>query len=287
MTNMATPRNDNLDVDVHKTYNELEEIEKKWPGTKANFYFCPCRRYLPEVTAISCSACEGWFHLKCVGIDGLDKKALESIKWTCPRCLPLYWLLDSTPRARDEVRAVADEVVSSAIEKAVNEIKADVVDVCTKTFAEAIQSQADSSPHAVKTEKLVENATAKVLDRYESDRLERERRKSNLCVMNIAESNAEESRERGKDDLKACIQLGIKKSDIVSTFRAGDPSAEKGPRPLIVKMKDETTANFYSMNGRGKKTDSGHYINRDLCKADRHAMFMVRQARRQSREQAS
>eukprot|EP00116_Pleurobrachia_bachei_P008689 sb/3468951/ len=230
----------------------------------------------------------GWFHLSCVGIAGLDKAALESIKWTCPRCLPLHWLLDSTPRARDEVRAVADEVVSSAIEKAVNEIKADVVDVCTKTFAEVIQLNADSSPQAVKTEQLVENATAKVLDRYESDRLEALSAFRLETQYLYRESNAEDPRERGKDDLKACVDLGIKKSDIVSTFRAGDPSsAEQGPRPLIVKMKNEATANFYTMNGRGKKTESGQYINRDLCKADRHAMFMVRQARRQSRQQVS
>ena len=180
-------------------------------------------------------------------------------------------------------------MVTSAIEKAMTEIKTDVVNVCTKTFAEAIQLQADCAPLVVETEKLVENATTKVLDKYESDRLERERRKPNLCVMNVPESDSEEPRERGKDDLQLCITtLGMKKSEIVSTFRAGDtPTADQGPRPLIIKMKDEKTANFYSMNGRGKKTTSGLYINRDLCKADRHAMFMVRQARRQNREQAS
>ena len=214
---------------------------------------------------------------------------LSAITWTCPRCLPLHWLLDSTPRARDEVRALADEMVTTAIEKAMTEIKSDVANVCTKTFAEAVQLQADCVPRAVETEKLVESATTKVLDRYENDRLERERRKPNLCVMNVPESVAEEPRERGKDDLQSCITtFGIKKSDIISTFRAGDPSTtEHGPRPMIIKMKDEKTANFYSKNGRGKKTESGQYINRDLCKADRQALFLIRQARRQSREQAS
>ena len=51
-------------------------------------------------------------------------------------------------------------------------------------------------------------------------------------------------------------------------------------RPLVIKMSDEENANDWTKNGRGDKTQSGLWINRDLCDADRNANFVARQEKR-------
>ena len=83
----------------------------------------------------------------------------------------------------------------------------------------------------------------------------------------------------------------IDKRDIVDHFRAGKvvtttTSESRSPRPLVVKLKDSETANHCCDHGKGvrvKGPDSEnavHWINPDLCAADREAQFFLRQERR-------
>ena len=51
-------------------------------------------------------------------------------------------------------------------------------------------------------------------------------------------------------------------------------------RPLIIQMADMETVNEWTRDGRGLQTESGHWINNDLCAADRRANFLAREERR-------
>ena len=69
---------------------------------------------------------------------------------------------------------------------------------------------------------------------------------------------------------------------IQTCWRAGKLDASKPDycRPLVIKISDEENANDWTKNGRGNKTQSGFWINRDLCDADRKANFVARQEKR-------
>ena len=45
------------------------------------------------------------------------------------------------------------------------------------------------------------------------------------------------------------------------------------PRPLIVKLIDRSTAEYWHNKGNGYQCESGHWVNQDLRRADRSAQF--------------
>ena len=101
--------------------------------------------------------------------------------------------------------------------------------------------------------------------------------------MDVPESEMESSAQKRADDIKFCVEkLGMSNSDIESCWRAGkvDSTKDNYCRPLIIKMSDAENADDWTKNGKGNKTESGFWINRDLCDADRKANFAARQERR-------
>ena len=73
-------------------------------------------------------------------------------------------------------------------------------------------------------------------------------------------------------------------------FRSGPrKSAEEvklKPRPLIIRFKTSEKADYWCNNGRGYQTESKHWINADLCRADREAGFQARQERNRRKAEA-
>ena len=45
-------------------------------------------------------------------------------------------------------------------------------------------------------------------------------------------------------------------------------------------MADMATVNEWTRNGKGLQTESGHWINNDLCSSNRRANFIAREERR-------
>ena len=50
-------------------------------------------------------------------------------------------------------------------------------------------------------------------------------------------------------------------------------------RPLIAQMTDIDAVNEWTRDGKGLQLDSGYWVNKDLCMADRCANFLARQER--------
>ena len=80
-------------------------------------------------------------------------------------------------------------------------------------------------------------------------------------------------------------KLGIPENDIVACFRPGvrgakidEKTKEVVPRPMIVKLTSIALADEWHNNGRGL-FHKGYYINQDLCKADRDAIFRAKDER--------
>ncbi|KAL5265985.1 hypothetical protein ACHWQZ_G006580 [Mnemiopsis leidyi] len=190
---------------------------------------------------------------------------------------------------RDELHAI-QPVIKATIEDAVRNVLSE--SVCSKEDVEhVVKSYADATRTAQKSviaEAAVAQSSKRVVEsvvrQLDADKVEREKRKFNVVVLNTPEPKKESVPEvKKKEDLKYCSStLGIPAKDIEVCWRAGkiDESKPEYCRPLIIKLKDEELVNEWSKDGKGHKTASGHWINKDLCAADRKANFLSREARR-------
>ncbi|KAL5254761.1 hypothetical protein ACHWQZ_G014260 [Mnemiopsis leidyi] len=123
-----------------------------------------------------------------------------------------------------------------------------------------------------------------VVRQLDTDKVEREKRRCNVVVLSAPEPKKESStEEKRKEDMQFCSRvLEIPLTDIEECWRAGkvDESKPEYCRPLIIKLKDEELVKEWTKDGKGHKTVSGYWINKDLCAADRKANFLSREERR-------
>ncbi|KAL5247825.1 hypothetical protein ACHWQZ_G019646 [Mnemiopsis leidyi] len=122
----------------------------------------------------------------------------------------------------------------------------------------------------------------------DADKVEREKRRTNVVVLSAPEPAKDSSSEdKQKEDKKFCTSvLRIPAKDIKVCWRAGkaDESNPNYRRPLVIRLKDEELVKEWTKDGKGHKTESGHWINRDLCAADRKANFLSREERRKRQQ---
>ena len=116
------------------------------------------------------------------------------------------------------------------------------------------------------------------------DNLERQKRASNICVSNVAESTKTDKNAKDKDDRDTIIDiLQMKASDVKHVFRAG--AVQDKPRPLIIVLASPELARTKHDYGKGRpiRVKEGrnilYWINPDLIKADRHANYKARLAK--------
>ena len=190
---------------------------------------------------------------------------------------------------RDELHAI-QPVIKATIESAVKSVMSN--SVCSKEdIKDVVKSYADVAKEAQK--EVIEQAAVaqssktvveSVVRQLDADKVEGEKRRCNVVVLNTPEPNKESSTEdKKREDKEFCTNvLEIPLEDIEACWRAGkiDQSKPDYCRPLVIKMKNEQLANEWTKNGKGHKTANGHWINKDLCAADRKANFLSREERR-------
>ena len=272
--------------------------------------YCPCDVYISEEISISCNNCTKYWHLCCVGLSGLTEENVEKLNnWNCPDCFfsphsKRFTKTTSTvPGECGTMKVVIKEelhliqpVIAATVENAVRKCMAN--STCTKNDVESVvKSYAEATKQSQK--QVIEETTKahtaqsvveKVVRKLDADKVEREKRKENVVVMNVPESKMESSAQKAAIDLKFCMEkLGMSRSDIDKCWRAGKVDSEKPNycRPLVIKMSDVDNVDEWTRNGRGHKTESGFWINKDLCDADRKANFLARKERRERMSSAA
>ena len=260
---------------------------------------CICKQHIDEAVWIMCESCSQWYHVDCVKLKGMTPSMVKLIQdYACPYCVVsavMYQRLDNSDQLKSiiqdvvktELKAVKDEikdVVITATSTAVKESTPDVVSSVvkeTKSYANVVEETSVQN-----SQRIVEEVTRNI----NSDKVERERRKQNVVIMKVPESKAISAGQRRADDFNFCHEkLLIDKRDIDKVWRAGkkDDAREDYCRPLIIRLVDEECVDYWTDGGKGYLTDSGHWINRDLCRADRTANFLVRKERRKRTSQAN
>ncbi|KAL5253021.1 hypothetical protein ACHWQZ_G015695 [Mnemiopsis leidyi] len=278
----------------------LRSPQKSLTGSSSDDY-CPCKKYMEGELSVECQSCLKFWHLYCVGLKGLSEEMVESLEnWQCSDCYlcPHSYKekITSTSSSgtmkvmiRDELNAI-QPVIKVTVENAVRNIlsksvcsKEDVEGVVKSYAAVARESQKEVIQQAAlaqSSKKVVES----VVRQMDADKVEREKRRSNVVVLSAPEPEKEASAEqKKKEDKNFCSNvLGIPLKDVETCWRAGkiDVSKPDYLRPLVIKLKSEGLVEEWTKDGKGYKTESGFWINKDLCAADRKANFLAREQRR-------
>ena len=270
--------------------------------------YCPCKEYLTGELSLACENCGKYWHFCCVGLKGLTEQMVGLLEnWQCQDCYRCpYSYKEKSPSVpsssdcgtikvmvRDELIAI-QPVIKVTVENAVRNMltnsvcSKDDIEEVVKSYAEVTeQSQKKVLQHAASAQssKAVVETVVRKLD---ADKVEREKRRSNVVVLSAPEPSKDSSADQKKaKDTKFCTSvLKIPSSDIEACWRAGklDESNPDYCRPLVIKLKDEAMVKDWTKDGKGHKTESGYWINKDLCAADRKANFLAREERRKRME---
>ena len=279
---------------------------------------CPCGEEDSSSLWIFCEDCLQWLHCNCVGLKGLNNRALQSLsEWKCPKCIVSPYvsgddcseevttkgdlttvcsvLKDAMKReltvAFTSLKDVLKEAAESAVKNATPNVVSSVVEQ-TKSYAAAAKDQQKQLVEEVKSVTTSAQLVEKVCKKMDNDNFQRERRKSNIFVTGVPEpdSGLSDKEKKKADVIYMCSNFEIEDNEIVDCFRTGairkDDNGNPLPRPIVAKMLDEECARYYHDNGKGYKIGSC-WINPDLCKVDRESQFFARQERRRKKKEAS
>ncbi|KAL5260243.1 hypothetical protein ACHWQZ_G010385 [Mnemiopsis leidyi] len=236
-------------------------------GDVSNIDYCACKEYKDEELSLECDSCHKYWPLCCVGFKGMDMNMVALLaNWKCPDCFTCPHSYLDRPSTPSSVKAMED-------------IK-DVV----KSYAAVTQESQNKVIQQAAVAQSSKTVVESVVRQLDADKVEREKRRCNVVVLSALEPKKESStEEKKKEDMQFCSRvLEIPLTDIEVCWRAGkvDESKPEYCRPLIIKLKDEELVKEWTKDGKGHKTVSGYWINKDLCAADRKANFLSREERR-------
>ncbi len=143
-----------------------------------------------------------------------------------------------TSAAEAAVKTVTPSVVSGVVEK-------------TKSYAAVTEANQKKLVEEVKAATTSRELVNEICKKIDVDSSQRERRKSNIMVSNVPEPDAglTGKQKREADIAFMCREFDMRKNEIIDCFRTGavkkDNSGKALPRPIIVKMMKEETAEHW------------------------------------------
>ena len=184
------------------------------------------------------------------------------------------------------IQPVIKVTVENAIRKLIPKSLCSAADVkeVVKSYAEVTKENQRRVIEEAALAKSSKDVVESVVHQLDSDKIEREKRKLNVVVLNVPENpETASSDQKNKLDTDFCrVKLGMDSEDFDKCWRAGkvDSSRKDYCRPLIIQMADMATVNEWTRIGKGLQTESRHWINNNLCSADRGANFLAHEERR-------
>ena len=249
---------------------------------------------------LTCISCHATWHTECAMGPGITSAANDKVKqWTCYVCfIPSEHIKDVMRQQRpdnsvDEVMSKLDQIQNEHKELAPRieqSVKNAIRDKFNENWQQHVTQWSDliKKPLQDTTKAIAENnvtvireAVQESKERMDSDGIEREKRKCNLIVRDVEESEGSRRDIYDFDREKAETILDIGYCDIVTAYRVGKRSREPDgkPRPLIITVITPELAKELHNHGRGQKRrirGAEYWINEDLIQADRVANFRAR-----------
>lgn len=294
---------------VGEDEQKVEENEFLPPSqnNKVNGPECYCGTSMAKTVNIKCTKCLRHWHSECVGLIGVTLYLVNKLEnWQCPRCFKFSdnivdALGDSEVDQSKPEKQQLEEIVRRGIKSMVPEIVSGVVQEIKTTkiddiVKEAGQSVTKSWSDIAKTDqkKLIkdvveassESALQQSMKLIDSNLTERQKRKRNMIVSNIPENSA-------GGNLKQVVVLALSHeltvTDILFCQRLGKKGAK--PRVILVVMRKEDDAVYFTNNGRGRRYYLGDrdyiWVNPDLTRTEREALYKKRVDKKSSRDEAA
>ena len=213
---------------------------------------------------VQCYDCKQWYHFDCTD---LTQKYFElltntdnSIQWLCNQCK------DGERQRRDE----KDDKLDFLIKK---------LEMMEEKLTK-LEGGYTGDTLEEKIDKAVERKLAEALD----ERSEIEKRKLNVIVVGLEESEKGSEKEREEEDMRRLgdmitkIDTELKETDIEDLVRLG----KKNDRPRLIRFKTKTQTakdkiikNYYKLND-GKRHTDRIYFNPDLTPLQRQKQRQLR-----------
>lgn len=259
---------------------------------------------------MQCVKCVRWWHPACVGLEGLSKYGCNSIiNWHCPICFKFDPEIkekigegdgDSVNESSDssvkkEVRMRINEAVPIIVNEVVEGIKTALGDTqvsemmktanerVTKTWADIASKEQKKVINEV-VEKTSETALKKSISLIDANLSEQKKRVRNVVISNIAEDSGREEDTSLCDIVINILGEDLSTNEIVTCKRLGKKTpGQTRPRLVLLIFKREEDAMYFHNWGRGRKLNGGIWVNPDLTRTEREAMYQRRQERRSKR----
>lgn len=274
-------------VGLNKKANE--EISRPQSGKQC----CSCKQSEgtgPKLNWAICSnpKCGNCFHAVCTDLGELSTKALAAVYWICPACSlilkPVWVSKDSEAAVPSHSSAPSLEQITSVMENLVKQVVPNLVE-------DAL------AKHIPKVQHVQESSTLRSLQECE-----RQKRRCNIIIKGVEESNSEVSEERQKHDevlfSSLSTKIGLQEMPIkvtrlgklnhdLNSLHNDQGSSSQNCRPMRVSFCREDpvvhllTAKNVTHNGKVL------WFNRDLTKQERDLEFQARNKRRERRKQGS
>ena len=211
----------------------------------------------------------------------------EEEKKVKANCLALEKEVRIGPLTPDIVREIVKEEVSGAVQdldSKLNHSKELTEKKWSDLFKSNKEDLKDQKKQATKQRLELEKTMANNKRQTVVDNLERQKRASNVCVSNVAESKKTDKKEKYEEECDTVINiLQLNADDVKHVFRAG-PLRDK-PRPIICVLSSPELANTQHSYGKGRaiRDNEGknilYWVNPDFIKTDRVANFKARHAK--------
>ena len=214
-----------------------------------------------EVT-IQCFLCKEFCHKQCCGHTVAQFNACRStnfLQWTCDGCS------DKEVFVKSQIEAKLDGIFQ-----------------LLKVMTERLE-YLEKNDKVTKIEETIENK----VQEYMQDKEERDKRKLNIIVVNIPESEKESAEERKKDDrdkVRECLSKipDVNVEEIDNPVRLGAFRIGNNVRPRLLRMEVKTEATkkkvmkgIYNLNAN-KRQDQRIFINNDSTPKEREKIKQLR-----------
>ena len=254
-----------------------------------------CTKGDSSVEMIKCQTCEDFYHLKCLGVTTNKYEAvLDTVKllgWSCKECR-----VDN----RKMMMKMKEELAS--MQQQLDALLARSLATTDRTEWPT-PDQAPADDHAKPNIPVAENKTlssmteisyadvVQVIGRAVSDC---ERRKRNIVISGISESNSFEDIDVVSDLLSSVLHMDVREK-VTMMKRIGkiDPKTELQSRRILVVLDKESTASEILSRTHllretyDPQTKARVYINRDLTPEESKLAYERRQQRQQQQQDNS
>ena len=239
---------------------------------------CPCGTKNQELT-ISCNECEAEWHLKCCGLEGLTKRpitTLENKGWKCPCCFELAIHVQKTkptpPALTKEIVNNIVTIVNSTVETNLKQL------LSAENLTEDTTSIAEDFT-LVQTRRR-ETSFQRVLEDQKEEETLIEKKKANLIIYGMPESNLEDNKEELLADFRKlkkvyADRVELKKEDITHMTRIGIKNNSK-TRPIQITLSSQDARKTLLTKNKDLKLlenniSTNIYVSTDRTKKQREA----------------